>query len=224
MARSLPPAGSAFEKLSSEVHVRVVEALLKLSVGMRRFAWDRAAAAGLTPTQAEILRCIERAGARGLRMREVAAELALSAPTTTDAVSALVSKGYVTRESDENDRRGFRVQLTKSGVALSAELSEWFAAVSGAVAALPDKDEEELLRMLIEVLSTLQSSEGMPTLKMCVSCRHFSPHSSGDLAYPHRCELVGSAFADRHLRIDCPEQEPAPDGTSRDRWVRLRRK
>jgi DNA-binding MarR family transcriptional regulator len=213
MPRSLPPSGSAFEKLSSKVHVRVVEALLKLSVGMRRFAWDRAAAAGLTPTQAEIL-----------RMREVAAELALSAPTTTDAVSALVSKGYVTRESDENDRRGFRVQLTKSGALLSTELSEWFSAVSGAVAELPDKDEEELLRMLIQVLSTLQTSEGMPTLKMCVSCRHFAPHSSGDPAYPHRCELVGSAFADRHLRIDCREQEPAPDDVARERWVRLRRK
>lgn len=214
---------SAFEAITTPVRERVVEALLKMSMGIRRFAWDRAAAAGLTPTQGEILRAVARAP-DGLRMRAIAAGLAVSAPTATDAVAALEKKGLVRRVSEEDDRRASRVLLTDQGKKLGRQLDEWFDSVADAVSTLPEPEEQHLLRMLMEILRVLHAADGMPTLKMCVTCRHFSPYASEDPRHPHRCELVGSAFADRHLRIDCAEQEPAESDAAAERWVRLRHK
>jgi len=218
-----PASESAFEAITTPVRERVVEALLKMSMGMRRFAWDRAAAAGLTPTQGEILRAIARVP-DGLRMRAIAEGLGVSAPTATDSVAALEKKGLVVRVSEPDDRRAFRVRLTDQGKKLGRKLDDWFDSVADAVATLPEQEEQELLRMLMEILRVLQTAQGMPTMRMCVTCRHFAPYSSGDAHHPHRCELVGSAFADRHLRIDCADQEPTTSSDAAERWVRLRRK
>jgi DNA-binding MarR family transcriptional regulator len=216
--RAAQPSSRVFDDISSPVHARVVELLLKLSSGLRRFAWDRAAEAGLTPTQAEILRTLQRAP-RGLRMGEVAAALGVSPPTVSDAVSALENKCLLLRQPDLNDRRVLRLMPTPQGSVLASGLDDWFDAVATAVATLPARSEAQLLTMLMHVLVTLQKTDGMPTAKMCVTCRHFSPNVSPDSILPHRCELVGAPFGDHHLRVDCPEQEPAPTASRTETWM-----
>ena len=71
---------------------RVTHGLLRLSTAMRSQAWEWAEGAGLTPTQGEILVLLmQRKGP--MRLGEIARETALTAATTSDAVSTLEGKG-----------------------------------------------------------------------------------------------------------------------------------
>lgn len=222
--RSRPRAGAAttlpgvFDDISTPVQARVVELLLKLSAGLRRLSWDRAAAAGLTPTQAEILRTLKHAPA-GLRLSEVAAALGVSAPTASEAVASLEGKRLLLRQPSLDDRRVLRLTLTLQGSVLAAELEEWFESVEAAVSTLPSESKSQLLVMLMQVFVTLQKTAGMPTTKACVNCRYFSPNVSSEPSLPHRCELVGAPFGDQHLRVNCPEQEPAAARAGAETWM-----
>src|ERR1700734_3482416 len=71
---------------------RVTHGLLRLSTAMRSQAWSWAESAGLTPTQGEILVLLMQ-GKTALRLGEIARQTALTAATTSDAVSTLESKG-----------------------------------------------------------------------------------------------------------------------------------
>src|SRR5271169_2925153 len=83
---------------------RVTHSLLRLSTAMRSQAWEWAEGAGLTPTQGEILVLLmQRKGP--MRLGEIAGETALTAATTSDAVSTLDSKGLVEKRRALDDGR-----------------------------------------------------------------------------------------------------------------------
>jgi hypothetical protein len=67
----------------------------------------------------------------------------------------------------------------------------------------------------------LQESGSLPISRMCVRCRYFDPFRYPDSATPHHCHLVGAPFADRHLRIDCPDQEFNEREAQEALWVRF---
>src|SRR3546814_5048392 len=84
-------------------------------VGMllRSEGWRQAEATGLTPTQAQILAHL---AARGpARIGVIATEIAVTQPTASDAVAALVRKGYVEKLPDPDDARAARLHPTDSG-------------------------------------------------------------------------------------------------------------
>ena len=73
---------------------RVTHGLLRLGTAMRGHAWEWAEGAKLTPTQGEILVLLMQRKAT-MRLGEIARETALTAATTSDAVSTLEEKGLV---------------------------------------------------------------------------------------------------------------------------------
>jgi DNA-binding MarR family transcriptional regulator len=83
-----------------------------------------------------------RAGARvvggiarhgGTPMREVALMHAVSKQAASQLVDTLVSRGYVVRMPDDEDRRRLSVALTERGVAAAAEIRRAADAVDGAL-------------------------------------------------------------------------------------------
>ena len=76
-------------------------------------------------------------------------------------------------------------------------------------------------RSAIKMIRGLQESGTLPISRMCVRCRYFDPFRYPDSATPHHCHLVGAPFADRHLRIDCPDQEFNEREAQEALWVRF---
>jgi DNA-binding MarR family transcriptional regulator len=77
---------------------------------LRRSAGMGFAHAGLTESQAELLRLVGRRP--GISVNEAAAELGLVANTASTLVSRLSSAGLLIREVDTTDRRVGRLRLT----------------------------------------------------------------------------------------------------------------
>ena len=94
-----------------EVMGRITHGMLRLSTAMRSQAWGWAEGAGLTPTQGEILVLLMQRKT-ALRLGEIARQTALTAATTSDAVSTLESKGLIEKRRAVDDGRALAVKLT----------------------------------------------------------------------------------------------------------------
>jgi DNA-binding MarR family transcriptional regulator len=208
-----------FDAISQPIASRVTAGLAKIGMVLRSRAWKGAAPAGVTPTQAQAL-AILRETAQGMRLGELAGLLGVSAPTASDAVNALVSKGLVLKDAGA-DKRSVTLKLTGAGEELAERTAEWPDFLSHAVDALAPGDQAAFLRSLVTIIRTLQVNGDIPVQRMCVTCRFFRPFAHQDEGAPHHCDFVDAAFGDRHLRLNCAEQEEAQPEILEENWVRF---
>ncbi|WP_027815969.1 MarR family winged helix-turn-helix transcriptional regulator [Paraburkholderia bannensis] len=195
---------------------RVTHSLLRLSTAMRSQAWDWAEGAGLTPTQGEILVLLmQRKGP--MRLGEIARETALTAATTSDAVSTLETKGLVEKRRALDDGRALAVRLTARGRTAAKKAAQWPDFLSKAVGTLRADEQSAFYRTLLKTVYVLESQEAMPQHRMCLSCSHFEP-SKTPKKTPHKCALLGIQMSDTDLRLDCSVYEQADATTQKKNW------
>jgi len=197
---------------------RVTHGLLRLSTAMRSEAWNWAEQVGLTPTQGEILVLLLQRKA-ALRLGEIARETALTAATTSDAVSTLESKGLVEKRRALDDGRALAVRLTTRGRAAAKRAVQWPEFLTSAVSKLDTAEQGSLYLSLIKVIRELELSDTIPTHRMCVTCAHFVPgHGTARKPGVHRCMLLNQEFDDSGVRLDCATHEGADAITQRKTW------
>jgi DNA-binding MarR family transcriptional regulator len=195
---------------------RVTHSLLRLSPGMRSQAWEWAEGAGLTPTQGEILVLLmQRKGP--MRLGEIARETALTAATTSDAVSTLESKGLVEKRRALDDGRALAVRLTGRGRTAAKRAAQWPDFLSKAVGVLRDDEQALFYRTLLKTIRQLEAQEQIPPHRMCLSCTHFEP-SKTPKKTPHHCNLLDLNMGDTDLRLDCSVHETADVATQKKVW------
>ena len=112
-------------------HIQIATGLAKIGTFLRSQQWRQAEASALTPTQAQILIHLVARGPE--RVTVVADEIAVTQPTASDAVGALVRKGHVTKKPDPEDARAIRLHPTAKGRGAAKELAVWPDALLEAV-------------------------------------------------------------------------------------------
>ena len=110
-------------------------------------------AAGLTESQAELLRLVGRRA--GISVREAATELGLVPNTASTLVSKLASDGLLIRTVDTNDRRVGRLRLTDSAQRIADESRAARRAALSAVLDELDGGQIERLTRGLEVLAEM---------------------------------------------------------------------
>lgn len=203
---------------SDPLITRLREGFDRIAFVLRADLWTAAGDAGLNPTQAQVLSLLAGRPA-GLRPKEIAAHLAVSAASIADTLGALVRKGLVRRDADPGDARAAIVRATPDGLQIGAEIAQATSQVAGALAALPLAAQEELLLTQIALIRQLQIAGAIPLQRMCVSCRHFRPHAHPHAAKPHHCAFVDAAIGGRDLRLDCGEHEAADPIVQAATWA-----
>lgn len=193
------------------IEERVLAGLSRIGIVLKSQAWRDAGPRGLTPTQAQILAVIEGDPGGGPRIGELAARLAVSAATVSDAVRALVRKGLARKEPAADDARAVVVRLTAAGGRAARETASWPDFLTGTVDALTAEEKRVLLRSLVKMIRALQERGQIPVARVCATCSHFRPNAHADPERPHHCAFVDAAFGDAELRLDCPDHRPADD-------------
>ncbi|PRX34465.1 MarR family transcriptional regulator [Paraburkholderia sp. BL18I3N2] len=195
---------------------RVTHSLLRLSTAMRSQAWEWAEGAGLTPTQGEILVLLmQRKGP--MRLGEIARETALTAATTSDAVSTLETKGLVEKRRALDDGRALAVRLTARGRTAAKRAAQWPDFLAKAVGTLRDDEQAVFYRTLLKTVHQLEAQGTIPPHRMCLSCTHFEP-SKNPKKTPHHCALLDMNMSDTDLRLDCSVYETADVATQKKTW------
>lgn len=201
-------------------NANIATGLARIGMVMRAEGWRQAEATGLSPTQAQILIHLVQCGPA--RVGAVAQAIAVTQPTASDAVAALIRKGHVKRRPDPQDARAAQLHPTAAGRRLAGELAVWPDALLGAMEALDPLEEAVFVRGLVKMIRALQERGAIPVQRMCVSCRHFRPNAHPDAAAPHHCAFVDAAFGNAALRLDCGEHVAADASVQRESWARFK--
>lgn len=216
------PSSFDFEAGSQSVAERVNAGLTRIAIALKTRAWRGATPERVTPTQAQALLLLKNATG-SLRLDEVARGLGVTAPTASDAMAALVSKRLVTRSRAAENHRAAALALTEEGEALAARVADWPDFLRRAVDTLDPAEQAAFLRGLVKIIRDLQEAGDIPAQRMCVSCLYFRAYVHEGAERPHHCGFVDAPFGDRHLRLDCPEQEAAPIDEREGAWRRWSR-
>ena len=167
---------------------RVTHGLLRLSTAMRSQAWEWAEGAGLTPTQGEILVLLmQRKGP--MRLGEIARETALTAATTSDAVSTLEGKGLVEKRRAIDDGRALAVRLTARGRTAAKRALQWPDFLAKAVGTLRDDEQVAFYRTLLKTIRQLEvaaADSGAPHVSVVLAFEA----SKNPKKTPHHCALL----------------------------------
>jgi DNA-binding MarR family transcriptional regulator len=212
-----------------EVMGRITHGLLRLSTAMRSQAWAWAEGAGLTPTQGEILVLLMQRKT-ALRLGEIARQTALTAATTSDAVSTLESKGLIEKRRAIDDGRALAVKLTGKGRTAAKRAALWPNFLQSAAASLPLEEQGAVYRSVLKLIRELEVKTHIPTHRMCLSCDHFA--AAGETgkaarkttrkARPgtavHHCNALNFDYPDTGIRLDCASWEVASDAQQKKTW------
>lgn len=204
------------------VPTRTREGFERIALVLRSDLWASAGEAGLNPAQAQVLALLATRPA-GLRPKEIASHLAVSAPSAADTIAALERKGLLRRTPDPADARAVIARLTEEGRALGGTIATAHSQVTAALAQLSPSEQADLLLTQIKLIRTLQMAGAIPVQRMCVSCRHFRPEAHPATAQPHHCAFVNAPIGDRDLRLDCGEHEAADPSVQSANWTALNR-
>jgi DNA-binding MarR family transcriptional regulator len=203
---------------SDPLITRLREGFDRIAFVLRADLWAAVGESGLNPAQAQVLSLLAGRPA-GLRPKEIAAPLAVSAASTADTLGALVRKGLARRDPDPGDARAAIMRATRKGRGLSEKIAQSTSQVATALAALPPAAQEELLLTQIALIRQLQIAGAIPLQRMCLSCRHFRPDAHPHAAKPHHCALVNAGIGGRDLRLDCGEHEAADPVIQAATWA-----
>lgn len=194
-----------FDEITEPLDRRLADGLTRLAAVARQLDWQAAASAGLSPTQADILRFVA-SRPEGARLTAAAAHIGVRKATASDAVTTLETKSLLRKQADASDGRAVALKATAKGTRVARE---WPASFGPVVEGLSDNEQEILLALVIKMIRQLQLRELIAPQRTCVTCRHFRENVAPGTASPHFCAFVGAPMAERHLRVDCPEHESA---------------
>ena len=194
-----------FDEITEPLDRRLADGLTRLAAVARQLDWQAAASAGLSPTQADILRFVA-SRPEGARLTAAAAHIGVRKATASEAVTTLETKSLLRKQADASDGRAIALKATAKGTRVARE---WPASFGPVVEGLSDNEQEMLLALVIKMIRQLQLRELIAPQRTCVTCRHFRENVAPGTASPHFCAFVGAPMAERHLRVDCPEHESA---------------
>lgn len=126
----------------------IVETIIYLMTESRRLTKGLARQFGLTGPQLAVLKLLESLG--DLSLSSLSDRIKAQNSTVTGIIDRMEREGLVRRERSDADRRVVLIRLTAKGrnIAESIEV-EPLAIFRQALAGLPRKDREELLRILV---------------------------------------------------------------------------
>jgi len=194
-----------FDQITEPLDRRLADGLTRLAAVARQLDWQAAESAGLSPTQADILRFVVNRP-EGARLTAAAAHAGVRKATASDAVAALERKALVNKYADASDGRAVALKATAKGNRVAQAWPSSFAPI---VAGLSESEQEALLGLVVKMIRQLQQRQLIAPQRTCVTCRHFRENVAPGTATPHYCAFVGAPMAERHLRVDCAEHESA---------------
>ena len=194
-----------FDDITEPLDQRLADGLGRLAAVARQLDWQAAETAGLSPTQADILRFVANRPA-GARLTAAAAHAGIRKATASDAVSTLESKSLIRKGPDAADRRAIALKTTAKGIKVA---HRWPLSYMPVIDGLSVQEQETLYGLVIKMVRQLQQRQLIAPQRTCVTCRHFRENAAQGSEAPHYCALVDAPMAERHLRVDCPEHKSA---------------
>lgn len=133
----------------------IVETAIYLQAESRRLAKEQCSRHGITATQLNVLKLLQEIGE--LSLSELSQRMAAQNSTVTGIIDRMVTADLVTREQSAEDRRVWKIKLSKKGlgIARKIEVAPWDL-LRQALASLPRAEQKQLTQILAKIAAHVE--------------------------------------------------------------------
>jgi DNA-binding MarR family transcriptional regulator len=199
----------AAERGFDDLDARLIDAVERLGDAGRAMLRDAAKREGLSVTQAQLLLRVTTPTAGPQGTGSFARWLEVSAPTVSDAASALVRKGLLEAVPDVADTRRSSWVPTGPGREVAERLHGWRDPLTAGLSACSPQERAAALRVLLETIASLNRTGRITVARTCLTCR-FLRDEAPDGRAGEWCGLLKAPLGAADLRVDCPDHQPVP--------------
>ena len=187
---------------------RITSGLTKIHLALRSQTWRNNGNLGVAPAQRQILLFLRSHPCQATTVSDIAENLTVTPGSASQAVRGLARHGLVKKSRSGPDARCVTLALTAKGRRKADRTMEWSDFLARAAETLTVREQETLLQTLLKILLVLQERGEIPAVRMCPTCRYFSPNVHADPGQPHHCAMLDVPFGVEQLRIECPAHAP----------------
>ncbi|GAB4335281.1 MAG: MarR family transcriptional regulator [Calditrichia bacterium] len=188
----------------TETAKQIQAALEHISTAIRGQLWEHTKQLGLSPIQIQFLLFIASQVPKSVGVAALADKYNLTRPTVSDAVSVLVKKGLLEKQTDPKDRRRQYLKLTDAGQEVLEQVKDWNLKIISAISEFSLRNQESILIFLLELIEKLKNAEILSIGRSCLSCRYLQTQNAEASESAHFCLLRNVEVAGYELRLDCP--------------------
>jgi DNA-binding MarR family transcriptional regulator len=184
-------------------------ALYRISQAIDHLLRLRGEARQLSPAQIHALLFLQYVRPAARTIGGLAQRLGATYATASGVADALERKALMTRRPLEEDRRIMALALTEAGQEEARRVEDVLEEIEAAVTALPEEDQQALLRATQAIVRRLQESGYVHVYEMCWGCQFFRRNAHpADPRGPHHCAFVDAPLAEPNTYLECPDFVP----------------
>ena len=184
---------------------RIAASLERLAYVLGVLERDATRAHTLSTMQVRLLAYLHTLSDALCRVSQVARDFALTQATVSESVSALETRGLVSRSPLPEDRRVHVLQLTDRGRALAERLPTGTLIMRPHLQAFSTDEKEQLAGLLTKLIRELHEGGVITISRMCVTCGFYREDGTPGGVRQRYCTLLEQTLAPDELRVDCPE-------------------
>ena len=186
---------------------KIVASLERISQAFRVLLWQQSKEFSLTPIQVQTLIFLLHHTDEKRKVSYLAKEFNITKATVSETIKTIEQKGLIIKENEVLDSRSYIIHLTEKGKEIAEQASSFAHEIYTPIYKLAQRDKENLLVSLINIIGHLHKNEIISIQRMCTSCSHFQPVIDKNRYF---CAWLNRDFHDTDWRIDCPEHETMP--------------
>lgn len=185
-----------------ELDRKFIAAIERLGRALRVARQEVATDFHISLLQLQIIEHLDTRGPRRLGL--LAAELDVTQPTISDAISVLHNKGIIDRSADPEDGRATQATLTATGTDLATQANAALAPKLHDDRVDTDQDQATALKVVLNEIRRMQLTGVISINRSCLSCSHYQPPGKIN---PGRCLLLRTELSPAELRVDCVDHQ-----------------
>ncbi|MFL0354529.1 MarR family winged helix-turn-helix transcriptional regulator [Xanthomarina sp. GH4-25] len=179
---------------------KIIVALERISEAFKVLLWEKAKAFGLSPIQIRILIFIAYHKQDFCNVSHLANEFNITKPTISDAVKALLNKGFIEKDFSSSDSRSYTIILSPSGKEIIKQTENFANPIKSKLDDLDSYKLDDLFKTLSEVIYKLNQTGILTVQRTCYGCKFYKKTKDS-----HFCNLLEKELLSSDIRIDCPE-------------------
>lgn len=188
---------------------KVVVGLERISEAFKVLLWEHAKVAGLSPIQIQILLFIAHHKLDMCTVSYLAQEFNVTKPTISDAVKALLKKELIQKKTASTDSRSYAISLTQNGETLLLQIEDFALPIKNQLEHIDQAEVKQLYHTITKLIHGLNKSGILNIQRNCHSCAFYEKKGKG-----HYCNFLKQPLENHEIRLDCPEYESKPTGTT----------
>jgi DNA-binding MarR family transcriptional regulator len=188
---------------------KVIVGLERISEAFKVLLWEHAKVVGLSPIQIQILLFIANHKIEMCTVSYLAQEFNITKPTVSDAVKILLKKELIQKKTVSTDSRSYAIALTKKGETLLLQIEDFALPIKHQLETIDQAEIKQLYHTITTLIHGLNKSGILSIQRNCHSCAFYEKKAKG-----HYCNFLKQPLENHEIRLDCPEYETQPTGTT----------